>query len=352
MTPEPSPEPAPTPAAMSAASVPYRVAEAVLRGRGADIRTAEPGRGWTNATWLAEDLVVRVARRAGAADLLREERLLRLLPPGTGCPAVVDSGVLEGHEWVLTRRVPGRNLEEVWPTLDPAARSRAVAQMWERARHVHRTDVTAVAPYVRDRSPFFPDGPEQAAAGLARLVAAGALGASVARGLGPVLDRCWAALPQAPRVLNHGDFCPPNTLWHDGRVTALLDFEFAVVAPLAVDLNELVKLAYAPAAQPTDQPTDQPAAQPTAQPGDEPAAEAERAALRAVVEPIAAAELDAAGGPDVLLGHAVLLEMWMLENDLASDDPDPQDRATATALLTAFAEGDGGFYAPLLASRR
>ncbi|MER5768200.1 hypothetical protein [Streptomyces sp. NPDC001985] len=63
---------------------------------------------------------------------------------------------------------------------------------------------------------------------------------------------------------------------------------------------------------------------------------------------IAATELAAAGGPDVLLGHAVMLETWMLENDLASAEPDEADRASSLALLEAFAEGDGGYYAPLL----
>ncbi|MET8829159.1 phosphotransferase [Streptomyces sp. NPDC004610] len=300
----------------------------MLRDHGADPRAAEAGRGWTNITWLAGELVVRVARHAGPAELLREERLLRLLPPGAGCPPVLDSGVRDGHEWVLTRRVPGRSLEEVWPSLDLAARSRAVEQMWERAREVHRVEVRSVAPYVRDRSPFFAGSPAEATAALARLVGAGALPAPVAQGLGPVLDRFWAALPGAPEVLNHGDFCLPNTLWHEGRVTALLDFEFAVVAPLAVDLNELVKTAFAPGADDG------------------------RGAPRETVARIAAAELDAAGGPDVLLGYAVLLEIWALENDLAADEPDERDRATATALLTGFAAGDGGLYAPVLTGTR
>jgi GNAT superfamily N-acetyltransferase len=39
------------------------------------------------------------------------------------------------------------------------------------------------------------------------------------------LDRFWQVLPSAPRVLNHGDFCLENTLWHDGQVVTLLDGE-------------------------------------------------------------------------------------------------------------------------------
>ncbi|GAA0464942.1 phosphotransferase family protein [Streptomyces olivaceiscleroticus] len=305
-------------------SGPHAVAEAVLREHGADLGTVERGRGWTNTTWLTDELVVRVATRPGPADLLREERLLTLVPAEAGCPPVLDSGVRQGHEWVLTRRVAGENLEEVWPTLDPAARSRAVEQMWARARHVHRVDVAAAAPHARSHSPFFSRSPAEATARLDRLVAAGELIPAEATGLGRALDRFWAALPEAPLVLNHGDFCTPNTLWHDGRVVALLDFEFAVVAPLAVDLNELVKLAFGPSGR------------------------EERAPLRDVVRRIAASALPGAGGPDVLIGHSLMLEMWVLENELTADEPDMADRAHATAMLAGFAEGDGGYFAPLL----
>ncbi|WP_225881894.1 phosphotransferase family protein [Streptomyces aureocirculatus] len=303
------------------------MAEEVLGRYGADVADARRGHGWTNRTWLTDDLVVRVAPRPEPADLLREERLLRLLPPEVGCPVIVESGVSGGHEWVLTRRVPGENLEEVWPSLDGAARSRAVEQMWERVRHVHRVDPAAAAPHARSRSPFFAEDAAAATAALSRVVAAGGLDDAEARGLARVLDCFWAALPAAPRVLNHGDFCAPNTLWHDGQVVALLDFEFAVVAPSAVDLNELVKIGYGP--------------------GDD-----DRAPLRAVIRRIATAELPGAGGPDVLLGHSVMLEMWVLENELTAEDPDENDLAQATAMLRAFAEGDGGYYAPLLADTR
>ncbi|MBZ4322900.1 aminoglycoside phosphotransferase family protein [Streptomyces sp. SCA2-4] len=308
----------------SAADVPRPVAEEVLRRHGTGIADAERGRGWTNATWLTDDLAVRVATAPGRTDLLREERLARLLPAEAGYPEIVGSGVLHGHAWALTRRVPGENLEEVWPTLDPAAQARALEQMWRRVRHVHRVDTAAAAPHARARSPFFPEDPAAATASLDRLVRARQLTGERARGLGRVLDRFWSALPRAPRALNHGDFCAPNALWHDGEVVALLDFEFAVVAPVAVDLNEAVKTAYGP-----DAPDG-------------------RAPLRDAVRRIAAGTLDEAGGPDVLLGYAVLLEMWVLENELAEEEPDEDDRAHATALLAAFAEGDGGYYGPLL----
>ncbi|OXM48892.1 phosphotransferase family protein [Amycolatopsis alba] len=310
-------------------SGPTQVAEEILELHGAEFDGATRGRGWTNATWLADEFVVRVAREPGPSDLLREKRLATLLPAEVGYPAIIDAGVRHRHEWVLTRRTVGENLEDVWPSLDHAARARAVEQMWERALHVHRVETAAAVPHARARSPFFPQKAEEVTTSLVRLVKAGELTTSQAAGLGRVLDRFWAVLPDAPRALNHGDLCLPNTLWHDGEVVALLDFEFAVVAATAIDLNEIVKIAFAPGASD------------------------ERLPLRDVVTRIAGSALTTAGGPDVLLGYSIMLETWLLETELAAgDDADEAGLTASAAMLRAFAEGDGGYFAPLLADLR
>jgi scyllo-inosamine 4-kinase len=64
--------------------------------------------------------------------------------------------------------------------------------------------------------------------------------------LGEILDRFWAALPSTPKVLNHGDLGKVHVLWHDGKVLSLVDFEFAVIGPVEIDLNEISKFAFAP----------------------------------------------------------------------------------------------------------
>jgi scyllo-inosamine 4-kinase len=308
---------------------PQQVAAEILAKYDVDFDGARRGRGWTNATWLTGEYAIRVASEPGPADLLREQRLAAVLPAEVGYPPIVDSGIRYGHEWVLTRRVAGENLEEIWPSLSPVARSGAVEQMWERARHVHRVDVAAAAPHARSRSPFFPTNPAESTVSLDKLVAVGEITAAQAEGIGRALDRFWDALPQAPRALNHGDLCAPNTLWHDGRVVALLDFEFAVVAPVAIDLNEIVKTAFGPGES------------------------AERAPLQDVVRRIAGSALETAGGPDVLVGYSIMLEVWLLEQELAAgEDVDETERANSAAMLAAFAEGDGGYFAPLLADHR
>lgn len=75
-----------------------------------------------------------------------------------------------------------------------------------------------------------------------------------------------------------------------------------------------------------------------------------RANSRGVVSRIAGSALDAAGGPDVLIGYSITLEVWLLEKQLAAgDDVNEVERSTSAAMLAAFAEGNGGCFAPLLA---
>jgi aminoglycoside phosphotransferase (APT) family kinase protein len=200
-----------------------RVAEEVISGRGVDFAAAVPAKAWSNATWLVGEFVIRVAPTAGPADLLREAGLAAFLPVQVGYPDIIDAGVLNGHEWVLTRRIPGHSLSDVWSTLDWNQRASAIEQVWAKAEQVHRVDVSIAAPYVRPRTPFFPESATEAITRLHRLVSAGLLTARQVVVLREALDRFWVALPRMSKVLNHGDLGKINVLWHDGRVVSLVD---------------------------------------------------------------------------------------------------------------------------------
>jgi hypothetical protein len=134
-----------------------QIAAEVLGSRGVDFASAVPAKGWTNATWLAGEFVIRVAPTAGPADLLREAALVARLPVQVGYPEIIDAGVLYGHEWVLTQRILGQSLLDVWSTLDWNQRASAIEQVWAKAEYVHRLDVSSAAPYVRPRSRSSPN---------------------------------------------------------------------------------------------------------------------------------------------------------------------------------------------------
>lgn len=203
--------------------VPQRVAEAVSRERGEDLGDVEHGRGRTDATRLSDEFVVRVATRPGAADLLRESRLVGLLPPEAGFPP-------------LSTRVSGKGMSGYCPDGWPGKASRRCGRHW-----------------------MTPPGPRRRAD----------VGTSTQRAPSR-RSRCGAVRPLPLALLSAGP----------GGSGAALD-----------------RLVSA---------------------------------------------LDAAGGPDVLVGYSIMLEMWVLANELAADDTDEADRDNATAMLTAFAEGQAG----------
>jgi hypothetical protein len=168
---------------------------------------------------------------------------------------------------------------------------------------------------------------------LHRLVSAGLLTARQVTVLGGALDRFWAALPRTPQVLNHGDLGKVNVLWHDGKVVSLVDFEFAVIGPVEIDLNEILKFALAPLGS----------AGSNSVHGRRLAYEAASRIARPVVA--------GSGGIDVLLGYSIMLESWDLENELETTGRigNPSD-LKPYQLLTALAAGNGGHLAPLLAT--
>lgn len=55
------------------------------------------------------------------------------------------------------------------------------------------------------------------------------------------------------------------------------------------------------------------------------------------------------GGPDLLLGYAVLLELWMLEDWLAHPEGEgPLEQWQPYRALLSLADGRGGYIAPVL----
>jgi len=315
-----------------------RIAARILAQHQVDFSTARRGGGWSNATWVAEGLVLRISIEAGSGRILREAQLASILPPEVGYPPVAETGVTEGLEWVLTREVAGRNLGEVWPVLGWEARTAALRGLWAKARTVHSVDVSLAQAHVDNESPFYASSAAEAAGQLARLEEAGVLASGQVAVLSKALDRFWATVTLAPRVLNHGDLCTENALWNDGKIVALLDLEYAVLAPVELDLNELVKTAYAPPETPDPLPDPDGSGQ---------------EGLRQAVSDIAVDTISTPDGADRLLGFALLLDLWSMENWLSKWDGRELwgDWAPYRA-LTLLTDGTGGYLAPVLARLR
>lgn len=303
---------------------------ALIRGLAADVAARYGGEltrmrranGFSNATWVGDGIAVRIAHTP--LEMAREAALVRVLPRGVGHPEILGEGTAEGHGWIVSREVRGQNLHEAWPTLTPAEQQQAVRQLWARAQIVHDQS-PSLTTHVASHGGFVPATLQAATAAARRADEALGLSSAQKSLLYDAVEGYFRAAPLVGQVVNHGDLALMNALW-DGEVVALLDFEFAVLAPVEVDLCRLVCEARA----------------------SEDGQRVESEAGDAAVE-IAARRMDAVHGRALIHGAAVLdqlrdLDIW-LSHDRAGE---PVEDWRPTRLLTDVLDAEGGYLAPLL----
>ncbi len=311
-----------------------KIASGIFAKHDIDFATAKRAGGWTNLTWLAGGLVLRLAARPGQDKIRREAELSALLPPSVGFPLILETGVILEYEWSLSQEIPGKNLGEVWNNLTWDERTNVLQQLWEKVLAVHSVDLNAAAGLAREKPWFNAADARAAEASLSSLVRQQILSSPQADLLRAALARFWTALPGAACVLNHGDLTIENTLWHAGEVVSLLDFEFAVIAPAELDLNELVKCAFAPGERHDSLPD----------PGG-----AGLQQMQKTVAELAKPVIAHPGGKELLMGYAILLELWMLEDWLAHPEGEgPLEQWQPYRMLHSLANGQGGYLAPFL----
>lgn len=242
-------------------------------GRTGALRRIELGE--SNHVWFAGDIVIRMATAPGHSDLCAEADLVTALPAAVGYPAVVGSGVEDGHDWMATERIAGENLGRVWPDLTIPERLRAIEDLYARLEHVHRTDPGRIDP--ARSTPFYALDPAAASRDLDGLH--DILEDSTMRILQEILDNAFEAIPLVPRALVHTDTGPGNTVW-DGRRAVPVDFEFACLGPADLDVESLARSLR-----------------------DEPV-------LLRRLSDRAGPELATAGAYERILGYAVLRDVW------------------------------------------
>ena len=172
---------------------------------------------------------------------------------------------------------------------------------------------------------FVPATPDDATAAADRVSAALGLTDGQRSRLHEVIGDYYRLAPLVEQVVNHGDFALMNALW-DGEVLALLDFEFAVLGPVEIDLCRLV---YETHVSRDGQRTDPDAG--------------------AVAFAIAARDGHPVHGRALLLGAAVLdqlrdLEIWLARGRTGDRLEDWRPDRLLTGLLTA----DRGYLQPAL----
>jgi aminoglycoside phosphotransferase (APT) family kinase protein len=194
--------------------------------------------GASNDTWLLGEQVLRVCWRGDLDRLAREAALLDALPTDIPAPRPLACGRDDDLSWLLMPRMPGRSLAQAWPT----AGHEHVRELVELVRALHvwqppadlRTLLESAAPNDTDDA----------------LAITGKRLIPLARNQqlclieyvrtlpyvpGELLDAVAERLPEQrdtePNVLLHGDLSPGNVLVHEGRISALLDWEWAWFGP-------------------------------------------------------------------------------------------------------------------------
>ncbi len=284
-------------------------AEAVLRRFGASVESAQNPRSASNDVWLAGEFCLRMSRRAGPDPLSDEVRLAALLPPEVGYPEVIATGVEDGHQWVLSRRLPGLNLWDAWPALTHDQRMIAVEELWQRHVALQRVDLDLLADLQLPPPRRYRFDRDVAARQLRNLVEAGVLEGDLASSIWEVIERGLEAVRAVPWRLVHGDPGLTNAQCHDGNVVGLLDLEAAAIAPIDVDLDPLLRML----ADPLDDP-DSPG------PHGMPDAESFVGAFERLVT-VAAPFLQLPGAPERFRGYAALADLTVLEGALRRGMP-------------------------------
>ena len=199
--------------------------------------------GWTNSVFAAGNTVLRFTENISSCRLSREINLAKLLPRDTGYPQLLDSGVTNGHIWMLSQKIPGTNLEDAWENLTWDARAGALEQLWSRASHVHSLSPEIVRPHVNISLWYFTSVQNSLSEARA-LCERNIITLSQYSALTHRIRLFETAMASAPLVPVHGDLTPANAMWHDEKIAALMDFECAAIAPMEADLMMILDTAF------------------------------------------------------------------------------------------------------------
>jgi aminoglycoside phosphotransferase (APT) family kinase protein len=221
-----------------------KIASEIFQQYQMSFETATRAGGWTNAVWLNGDFALRLSFTQDSNRIRREVELAKMLPACVGYPANIATGVTQGHEWSLSKRILGVNLSEVWSRLTWPERTIAVRQIWETMHAVHTVD-TVNAKELSSKKPWYCSfDADEALSHMENYVETGIFTPQQGSILSKMLRAFWNKLPAATLVLNHGDITMDNILWHNGEIVSLMDFEHSVIAPQQLDLNSFINLAF------------------------------------------------------------------------------------------------------------
>ena len=234
---------------------PAQLAVSLLDSVGLPSSPLDVADGWSNRVWLAPAHVVRLSSGRFRDSLAHEARVLRLLPAEVPHARVIAHGRLGRQEWLVLERVPGITLAAAWSALDQRERALATRQLGEILHALHQVSVPAGLqnPWLEDalaaggpRRDAYHAPPDRYRDLVAAAEAVPGTDRGVLREVGAFIAERLDAFGPEPLVLVHADAHFGNVLWDSGRISALLDFEGARLAPRDLELDTLLRFAREP----------------------------------------------------------------------------------------------------------
>jgi aminoglycoside phosphotransferase (APT) family kinase protein len=200
----------------------------------------------SNDAWRIGSVVVRICWRGDRSRFAREAAVTRVLPAGVPYPSILDTGFDGELAWQVTRVVEGVPLATVWSDLSRSERRDAVHQIGHALAALHslRFPSAGASPGPAGDiesligADIVPLPLGRAAALLAVAPIEPALRDEVAARFQELAD---VDLPADADTWVHGDAHLGNALWKDGKLTALLDFEWVRPGPPDLELEPYLR---------------------------------------------------------------------------------------------------------------
>lgn len=221
-----------------------RIAVQIFSKYGLNFKTAIRAGGWTNAVWLNGDLALRLSYKKDIDRIRREVRLSEYLPDAIGYPVNIAVGLTDGYEWSLSKRIYGKNLSEIWYTLDWKERTDTIKQILRRLELLHKVDISKIDNLSNKEAWYSSFNTQETYSCLERYKHQNIFSSEKIDVFYGILERFWEKHNSVTHVLNHGDITMDNLLWSNDRIVSLIDFEHSVIAPSELDLHSLINLAF------------------------------------------------------------------------------------------------------------
>lgn len=200
-----------------------------------------PG-GQVNHVFLVDGAyVLRIGAREDAHRRLGQETaLLQRLAGQVPVPRVRAFGQYEGSTYQIQQYVTGQKLHNAWRGLTPAAQESITEQLAGCLQALHRERYPGFGAPGEDAAPNTSWAGYRAARLRATIAEIQALGLRMVPGFIELAEEHFAAhagaLEGGSPTLVHGDLWMGNILVENGRIAAILDFEYAQRAPADYEL--------------------------------------------------------------------------------------------------------------------